>query len=290
MYTYDRKNNEYLFDGNLEEYLLNIGVDSTHIKNMQSKILQADRDKYYDFPDFNSPEREYIKLVPLDKVIGTSRCSVGWSVFDNVRKMYDSDREPGGFESCFSYLNTMSLDELKHSYTELYYPVEMVYYVDDDEYYLQRDGNHRTLTAMLIGADKIKAKVINASLNPIKKSRCECVEIFENKYSIYRILAFENTYDIIFHSENVYYEVCDYLGPDSNEDLFAFVKRLSDTIDDEINTVNKIKKLPSFMQPLILNKLKNYRILSHFKKEPLSDDDLIIWNNRRIITLEELKI
>lgn len=55
---------------------------------MQCKILQEDRDRYQDFPDLGSPERDYIQLVPLNKVIGTSRCTVGWSVYENVRSLF----------------------------------------------------------------------------------------------------------------------------------------------------------------------------------------------------------
>ncbi len=35
----------------------------------------------------------------------------------------------------------------------------MVYYECDDEYFLTGDGNHRTLTAMLVGSEYILAKV-----------------------------------------------------------------------------------------------------------------------------------
>lgn len=40
-------------------------------------------------------------------------------------------------------------------------PVDVNYYTDSDEYFVERDGNHRALTAMLIGAPYIKARVHN---------------------------------------------------------------------------------------------------------------------------------
>ena len=55
------------------------------------------------------------------------------------------------------------------SYGELYYPVKMVYYVDDDVYFLSGDGNHRTLTAMLVGAKYIRAKVTNGHCDAKKR-------------------------------------------------------------------------------------------------------------------------
>lgn len=95
----------------------------------------------------------------MSKVIGTSRGTVGKSVFENVRIIPDGEREPKRFKGCFDFLNSMTLEELKESYKELFNPVKMVYYKDDEEYYLVTDGNHRTLTAMLLGAEYIRADV-----------------------------------------------------------------------------------------------------------------------------------
>ena len=193
MYTYDVENNISIFDGDFEGYLKDIGVDGEHIKKMQCKILQEDRDRYQDFPDLGSPERDYIQLVPLNKVIGTCRCTVGWSVYENVRKMYRGDREPERFQRCCGYLQELILDELKESYQKLYNPVKMVYYVDDDEYYLSGDGNHRTLMAMLVGAEKIKrlpSVLQNLVLKLQKNDRLE--EYINKNYLSEKELTFWN--------------------------------------------------------------------------------------------------
>lgn len=284
MYTYNTDKEMYVFDGDLEEFLISKGVDKSHIKDMQQKILQEDRGAYQNFPD----ESSYISLVPLDKVIGTSRGTVGWSVYDNVKKMYDSDREPGRFKSCFEYFDGMLLEKLKKSYEELVDPVKMVYYVDDDEYYLSSDGNHRTLVAMLVGAKNIKAKVTNAYCNVIKKRRYEYVRAFEKKYGVYRIMEWWNSYDITFYDENGYYEIKGYKGPNQDEDLFAFLDRLSAEIDTDKMKVKKIERLPSFIRRYILNKKENYRLKEYVEKEYLSGDDLIFWKNRQPVFLENL--
>ena len=91
-------------------------------------------------------DRREKRLVPLQKVIGTSRGTVGDSVFENVRTMLYWEREVSRFKKCFGFLKEMGLDEVRRSYAALGYPVEMVYYKDDDEYFLTSDGNHRTLT------------------------------------------------------------------------------------------------------------------------------------------------
>lgn len=163
----DENNNWYYeFDGDFDQYLLNIGVSEEHIAKMKSKILENDRSEYYNKFENSTAE---IKLVPLEKVIGTCRCSVGKSVYENVRRMAHGDREPHRFIKCFDFLNSMTLENLRASYKSLYYPVHMVYYTEDDAYYLYNDGNHRTLTAMLLGASHIRAKVTIAHCDEKKK-------------------------------------------------------------------------------------------------------------------------
>ena len=167
-YSYDEENKTFFAD-NLTEYLMQYGVSEEHINAMKSKILEESRDVYQNLAPLNSPERDYIDLVPLEKVIGTSRGTPGLSFFENVRTMNQGDREPYRFEKCLNFLKKMSLEELQKSYKELHEPVNMVYYVDDDAYFLSNDGNHRTLTAMLVGAKYIRAKVTNAYCDTEKK-------------------------------------------------------------------------------------------------------------------------
>lgn len=286
MYTYDVEDDISIFDGDFECYLKDIGVDDEHIKKMQCKILQEDRDRYQDFPDLGSPERDYIQLVPLNKVIGTCRGTVGWSVYENVRKMYRGDREPGRFQRCFGYLQELTLDELKQSYQELYNPVKMVHYVDDDEYYLSGDGNHRTLTAMLVGAEKIKARVTNAYCNPLKKRKCEYARVFEQKYGIYRIMRSGSRYDITYKDETGYYEIRGYQGLYENEDLFLLIDRLSRTIEDDNEKAEKLKKLPSVLQNLVLKLQKNNRLEKYINKNYLSEEELTFWNYREPVYLD----
>ncbi len=288
MYIFDKKKDMYVFDGNFERFLINLGVSQDHITKMQDKKLQTNRDCYQDFSKTGLSERDYISLVPLDKVIGTSRGTVGWSVFDNVKKMYIGDRDPIRFENCFGYLNKMSLDELKESYQELYYPVQMVYYVDDDVYYLCNDGNHRTLTAMLLGADKIKARVTNAHCDFIKRKKYEAGIEFEKKYCIERVLYNGNNVDIIFKDENGKYVICGYQGKKQEEDVYIFIDKLSTMIESDKLLVKKLKKYHKSIQKILLGN-KFDRIKSYIEKEYIDDkNDSYNFPNRRIIYWEEL--
>lgn len=201
---------------------------------MKNKNLEQSRDAYQIFPPSYSPERNYIDLVPLEKVIGTSRGTPGLSVFENVRVMNRGDREPYRFENCLSFLQKMSLEELQKSYGELCHPVEMVYYVDDDVYYLSGDGNHRTLTAMLVGAKNIRATVTNLHSDAEKKEKYFCSKEFESKYKIVDIMSSNNMYDISFKDDKGIYEICGYPGSGDHEDLSLFINRISKMIDDDI--------------------------------------------------------
>jgi len=288
VYSYDKEKEMYFFTGDLKGYLLNYGVENEHINKMQNKILEGDRSVYQDFPEIDSPERGYITLVPLDKVIGTSRGDIGLSVYENVRAMYCGDREPHRFINCFSFFETLSLDELRKSYEELYDPVKMVYYVDDDKYFVSSDGNHRTLTAMLVGAEYIRAKVTNGYCNALKKKKYFCSKEFKRKYNIVNIMSSGNIYDISFKDEKGVYEVLGYAGPTQEEDLFAFLKRLSNTIDADIVKVNRIMKMPIFVQKIVMHYEKNYRIEQYIHKKYLSKDEQTFWRHRMPIILYNL--
>ena len=126
------------------------------------------------------------RLVPLSRIIGISRGTIGKRVFENVRNMRDGKREPSRFCSCFSFLNKMTLEELRESYKNVY-PVEMGYYVEEDEYYLTSDGNHRTLTAMLLGAEYINANVTPMYCDFEKRHKCLAVDKFYEDFNIIQI-------------------------------------------------------------------------------------------------------
>lgn len=288
MYSYDKENNRFVFTDDLTEYLLKYGISIEHINKMKTKILESDRDAYQNFPSLDSSESEYVALVPLDKVIGTSRGTVGLSVYENVRTMYHGNRDPYRFWNCLSFLDKLPLGELRKSYEKLYTPVKMVYYVDDDEYFLSSDGNHRTLTAMLVGAEYILAEVTNGHCDPIKKEKFFCSKEFKVKYKIVDIMSSGNMYDFSFRDDKGIYEICGYPSPKEEEDLFSFLERISKTIDDDVKKVNFIKKMPAIIQKLILYNEKNYRIEQYIHKRYLSDEERIFWRYRLPVVLYNL--
>ncbi len=235
------------FQEDLEQFLLRYGVSSQHISDVKVKLLQDSRSFYYDY----EKSLEEIKLVPLDKVIGTSRATVGFSVFDNVRMMRQGEREPSRFTRCLSFLKNMTLTELKESYSQLYYPVVMTYYSDEDCYFLTSDGNHRTLTAMLLGADYIKAIVSIAHCNYEKKSKFEMTNEFYKKYNIVDIFQFNGKYEITFKVNGMIYSLYGFDLAKSNESCYEIIDRLSYEIDKYRKQEKQFTKLPKLLRTVI---------------------------------------
>lgn len=290
MYTFESKNCMDVFNGDLTEFLLGYGISIEHIDKMKNKILENSRSIYYNYPPLDSPKTYYIKLVPLDKVIGTSRGTVGLSVYENVRTIHNGERDSSRFTRCLNFLNESSLENLRKSYENLSYPVIMDHYVDDDTYFTTSDGNHRTLTAMLVGAEYIKAKVTDAGCDYTKKEKVLQSKNFEEKYRIVNVFG-KREFDIWFKDDKGIYEIRGYPGPLVDDDLTSFLERLSITIDNDMKKANKIMKFSPKLQKYILRFVKNSRIKQYVNISYLTEPEIEfpLLKNRCPIKLYNLK-
>lgn len=290
MYTFESKNCMDVFNGDLTELLLGYGISIEHIDKMKNKILENSRSIYYNYPPLDSPKTYYIKLVPLDKVIGTSRGTVGLSVYENVRTIHNGERDSSRFTRCLNFLNESSLENLRKSYENLSYPVIMDHYVDDDTYFTTSDGNHRTLTAMLVGAEYIKAKVTDAECDYTKKEKVLQSKNFEEKYRIVNVFG-KREFDIWFKDDKGIYEIRGYPGPLVDDDLTSFLERLSITIDNDMKKANKIMKFSPKLQKYILRFVKNSRIKQYVNISYLTEPEIEfpLLKNRCPIKLYNLK-
>ena len=267
MYLLDEEKDEWEFDGDLTEYLLQFGVSAEHIDKMKNKILVARKDYYHDFED--TYKNTYKKLVPLNKVIGVSRGTVGDSVYENVRKMKKVERKKERFEACFEYLEKMPLEELKKSYEKLTRPVKMVYYECDDEYFLTGDGNHRTLTAMLVGSEYILAKVTRVKCDLEKRKKFIPSKEIENKYNIVKLrkhMCNNIKYSIVFKDDEGEYTIYGYPMIEKNEDFFEYLKRIDKTLDNDLKKINFVRRLPKIVQNIILIGDKNNRVKQYITR------------------------
>lgn len=250
-----------VFNGDFDKFLLSIGVAREHIEKMKNKLLQKSKDDYYTKP---INERE-MRLVPLDKVIGTSRGTIGESVYENVRKIKIGERETSRFINCFSYLKNMPFDELKTSYQNLgnIDCVQMNYYLDDDEYYVI-NGNHRTLTAMLLGAPYIRASVKTIKCDYEVKEKVVCAEQFYHKYSIQHIYAScHGCYEIEMMREGKYYCVDGFIGQQEGDGCVETINKLEQQIKDDLRIVNIVNKIPSCLRKVFLFLTNKKRIVQY---------------------------
>lgn len=262
---YREENDLYIFDGDLEQFLLDKGVKPDHIERMKKKILLHDKDKYYTSKYYETGkfERE-TKLVPLSKVIGTSRGTVGKSVFENVRTMKHGEREPYRFQLCLDFLNKMTLDDLKKSYKKVF-PVDMEYYKEEDEYYLSNDGNHRTLTAMLVGAEYINANVTTLYCNFAKRDKCLAVEKFYKDFNIIQVNYAYIGVEIVFADKEGYF-VVDGFPTRRSENCYEYISKLSDEIQADMKLVKILVKLPNVVRIILTTFCKNKRIIQYIDK------------------------
>lgn len=261
----DNGNRVYIFDGDLEQFLLDKGVEAEHIERMKEKKLQHDKERYYNsnYLETGKYEREK-RLVPLSRVIGMSRGTIGKSVFENVRTMRDGEREPSRFYSCFSFLNRMTLEELRESYKNIY-PVEMDYYVEEDEYYLTSDGNHRTLTAMLLGAEYINANVTPMYCDFEKRNKCLAVDKFYEDFNIIQISYFYMGVEIVFADDEGYYAVNGF-SRGRDENCYEYINKLSNEIKVDMRMVKIWSKLPKFIVTILNMLSQNKRIIQYIEK------------------------
>ena len=261
----DSGNRVYTFDGDLEQFLLEKGVEAEHILRMKQKKLQNDKKRYYDSEYIKSGKREREKrLVPLSRVIGTSRGTVGESVFDNVRTMEDGERESTRFHSCLNFLNKMSLEELRESYKDVF-PVEMEYYTEEDEYYLTSDGNHRTLTAMLVGAEYINANVTPLYCDFEKRNKCLAVDKFYEEFNIVQINYSYMGAEIVFEDEEGCYSVNGFPRR-AGENCYEYINKLSDEIKADMKLVKIWLKLPKIIVTILNMSSNNKRIIQYIEK------------------------
>lgn len=152
----------------LDVYLRDRKVDETHIEKMKNKIALGERRDYKEIM-VNSVNKktkdivyEYpIKEIEVDKIIGGSRFTVGESIYDNVYSFKKDERVRERFEDLYKIFEypKRTLDDAKKNFANKLDPIIVNYYKDRDEYYVELNGNHRALVAMIFGVEKIKAEV-----------------------------------------------------------------------------------------------------------------------------------
>lgn len=280
MYEFNKQSKTYTYKGSLSKYLLDNGVKSEDIEAASYKILESNYRSVYN----ESTGVCEVRLIPLEKVVGTSRSRSWISVYDNVNSIPTEgiSLDYTRFEDCFKFLEDLGVDKLKESYINLKKPIHVSYYEDEDVYYVDTDGNHRTICAMLIGAKQILATVDHYKSDSKKKLQYDhLISKFKTDYKINKIYNADgseyNLLDCLVHNsktkklniefinEKETYIVNNYNLYIEKGNLKDVVRQLSDQINDDYRKLSLLKFIPKILREVFYKRKGNGRLKEYIR-------------------------
>jgi hypothetical protein len=145
----------------LSELLLDKGVDGNHLIEMKSL---ENRSRYPMELYYDTEEEKTYETVPVSKIKGLGfRGTPGISWFDHACCEGTDNIDVGRCEIAIERLQRISLEEYHVFYQN--HPVRLIHYKEDDSYFVNGDGTHRTLFAKVTGCETVRAKVNHATIN-----------------------------------------------------------------------------------------------------------------------------
>lgn len=142
----------------LEIELVAKGINPGHIKYIKENRPEFDADysDYYEQDSDNDRERV---LVEPKKIKGITRANFDLSYYANANGEGSSNLNVFRMAEAVEHIKNDELKEIYKWYKDLYDPVKLIYYSDDDVYVVGSDGNHRSLYAIIANAPMIRADV-----------------------------------------------------------------------------------------------------------------------------------
>lgn len=148
--------NYYKLSTELENYLKYLDVDSKTITKIKNKTFKEKN------MDYIHKDKVVTEMILIDKIIGGSRFTVDDTIYDNISRFRKDLRDRDKFEHLFEIIEdnfSNNIDSIRLMFEDLDGPIEAQYYSDIDQYYIELNGNHRTLIAMMLGCENINARV-----------------------------------------------------------------------------------------------------------------------------------
>lgn len=208
--------NDIVNNIDLERVLLQKGLSAEHIAYLKANNPN-DFFEYYEYYEHISENDKKNVLVETKKIIGISRTNVNASFYDNAAGRCKSELNVYRMATVIEHIKNDALGQLYAWYENLYDPVNLIYFSDEDVYEVGRDGNHRSLYANIIGAPLIKADVAYYSRNDEKyktflhfKEICCKFKLKSVEQDIYGNTEFTFSYN------NEEYVVTGYVNPKIN--------------------------------------------------------------------------
>ena len=252
---YDDANN-IVYDVDLEQALLQKGVSAEHIAYLREK-KPKDFYEYYNYYEHISPNDKEKVLVDPKKIIGISRANTDASLYDNAAGRCKSELNVYRMVTSIEHIRDDTLEQLYSWYENLYDPVAIIYFSDEDVYKVGRDGNHRSLYANIIGVPSIKADVAYYKRNEEKYNIFLYFKEICSKYELDSVESDDYGYDVeaVFRYNNAEYVVTGYTNPEKNgRYCIEQINKLADQLKKDWRYI------------------KNDQLISFWEKHPLITD------------------
>lgn len=150
--------NDIVLKSDLEQILHQKGLSLKHIASLKSRRPDHLNDYYTYYDHISNNDKKEI-LVEPQKIVGIDRANKNASFFDNATGRCNTELNVYNMATAIEHISNDTLEQLYTWYKNLYNPVALIYFSDEDVYDVGRDGNHRSLYANIIGAPLIKADV-----------------------------------------------------------------------------------------------------------------------------------
>jgi hypothetical protein len=208
--------NDIVHNVDLERVLLRKGVSAEHIAYLKNKYPH-DFDEYYDYYEHISENDEKNALIETKKIVGISRTNINASFYDNAAGRCKSELNVYRMAEAINHICGDTLEQLYTWYENLYDPVALIYFSDEDVYKVGRDGNHRALYANIIGAPLIKAEVAYYRRNEVNYNTFLYFKEVCSKYALESIESdYYNHAEVTFRYNDEEYAITGYTNPEKN--------------------------------------------------------------------------
>lgn len=215
------------------------------------------------------------------------RPEIGKSIFEIVNGDTDGNIKYKQFDYWFDLVAATSLEETRNTFSNLHQPVDMTYYVEEDKYYLSGDGNHRTLMALLLGAEYIIANVQNMHCNFEKRDKYYAAKAPYDKYSIVKIVknSYGNYY-ITFNMDGEHINIYQFDCLHDRMSCYEIIDTLSDEIDKDLFLAKICIYFPKIIRKGIVKITKRERLEQYIGK--YGKESFVLGFGESVVKLYEL--
>lgn len=236
------------YESEMEIFLINQGISPQHLKKIKCSMVGTAAEYFHYY--LHEKEEQNL-LVPLDKVKGLShsRGIPGFSWWDHLIQK-EGNLSYLRINHLYRSLQEQGLQEFRQSFSEVTYKIKLHYYMEQDEYYVSIDGNHRALWAKIVDAPYICADVSFYKLCSTRYGNYKAIQHIEKQFFY---LVRQCQFDLV--DRFVQYKKCPVLYHDppriscgnqkALQELCEYYNQSNNTVHKLLNIHMKLSKVPS---------------------------------------------